>query len=58
MSILNKNLRIFQPSLVKQETTESKAIEKQLITKSEQTLGISELLLFQINSGENEILFI
>lgn len=58
MSILNKKLRILQSSLAKQETAESKAIEKQLTAESEKSLKISELLLFQINSGENEILFI
>ncbi|MGH2667111.1 hypothetical protein [Flavobacterium sp.] len=57
MSILNKKLKIFQSS-AKQETPEFKSIEKQLTAESEKTLKISELLLFQINSGENEILFI
>ncbi|WP_169630260.1 hypothetical protein [Flavobacterium humi] len=58
MSILTKKLRIFQPSPEKQQTAESKTTEKQLTAESGITLEIAEFLLFQINSGENEILFI
>ena len=58
MSIVTKKLRIFQPSPEKQQTAEAKTTEKQLTAQSGITLEIAEFLLFQINSGENEILFI
>jgi len=58
MILSNKKIKIFQSSYVKQAVTKFKSIEKQLTTQNEETLKTSELLLLQINSGENEILFI
>ncbi len=58
MILFNKKIKIFQSSYVKQAVTKFKSIEKQLTTQNEETLNTSELLLLQINSGENEILFI
>ena len=58
MTLSSKKIKIFQSSYAKQEVTEFKSIEKQLTTQNEETLKTSELLLLQINSGENEILFI
>ena len=58
MTLSSKKIKIFQSSYVKQAVTKFKSIEKQLTTQNEETLKTSELLLLQINSGENEILFI
>lgn len=58
MTLSSKKIKIFQTSPAKQEIVEFKSIEKQLTTQNEEILKTSELLLLQINSGENEILFI
>lgn len=58
MTLVNKKIKIFQFPVVKQVVTGIESIEKQLVTQDEETLKTSELLLLQINSGENEILFI
>ncbi len=58
MTLSSKKIKIFQSSYVKEAVTKFKSTGKQLITQNEETLKTSELLLLQINSGENEILFI
>ncbi len=59
MTILYKKRKIVQPPVaIKIATAKLKSLENLLITENEETLEISELLLLQINSGENEILFI
>jgi len=59
MTISYKKRKIVQPPVaIKIATAKLKSLENLLITENEETLEISELLLLQINSGENEILFI
>lgn len=59
MSILYKKLKIDKPSVaIKIATAKTKSLENLLITENEEALKNSELLLLQINSRENEILFI
>ena len=59
MTILYKKRKIVKPQVaIKIATAKLKSLENLLITENEETLEISELLLLQINSGENEILFI
>lgn len=59
MSILYKKSKIVHPPVaIKIAPAKIKSLESLLIAENEETLGISELLLLQINSRENEILFI
>ena len=59
MTILYKKRKIVQPpAALKITAAKIKSLENLLITGNEETLKISELLLLQINSGDNEILFI
>jgi hypothetical protein len=59
MTISYKKKKIVQPpAALKIATAKIKSLENLLITGSKETLGTSELLLLQINSRENEILFI
>lgn len=58
MTLSIKKNKIIQPSAITKGVAEIKSIVKQLAAENEETLATSELLLLQINSGENEILFI
>ena len=58
MAIANKKIEKAQIPVVKQIVTGIESIKKQLVAQDEEKLKTSELLLLQINSGENEILFI
>jgi len=53
-----KRKKVQPPVAIKIATAKIKSLENLLISENEETLEISELLLLQINSGENEILFI
>jgi hypothetical protein len=58
MTALKNKLKKIQAIVALIENAENVALENQIIAEIEEAIGKSELLLLQINSGEDEFLFI